>query len=78
MAGDFPSGFPPKKFSEGNSQSNPQRIRRPLWPQTVDPTPFTPILSNFFDCAANRLDTEKQGTKHFRSRRDNRRRKFDR
>jgi hypothetical protein len=78
MAGDFPSGFPPKKFSEGNSQSNPQRIRRPLWPQTVDPTPFTRFLSKFFDCAANRLDTEKQGTNHFRSRRDNRRRKFDR
>jgi hypothetical protein len=78
MAGDFPSGFLPKKFSEGNSQPNPQRIRRPRWPQTVDPTPLTPILSNLFDCAANRLDTEKQGTNYFRSRRNNGRKNFDR
>jgi Zn-dependent M28 family amino/carboxypeptidase len=56
MARDFAPRFLASKFSGGNSQPNPQRIRRQSSPQAVDRTPFTPLLRNFWDSAVNRID----------------------
>jgi hypothetical protein len=56
MAGDFAPRFLASKFSGGNSQPNPQRIRRQRSSQAVDRTPFTPLLHNFWDSAVNRID----------------------
>jgi hypothetical protein len=58
MAGDFAPRFLASKFSGGNSQPNPQRIRRQSSSQAVDRTPFTPLLRNFWDSAVNRIDKE--------------------
>ena len=47
MAGDFEARFLSRKFSGGNSQTNPQLIRSLRSLQVVELTPFPPFLRNF-------------------------------
>jgi len=47
MAGDFEARFLSRKFSGGNSQTNPQLIRSLRSLQVVEVTPFPPFLRNF-------------------------------